>query len=1195
MSLIQVTKPTYAWTFDGTPNDYIGSLGPTSANINGITTTNYSGLYYDTTTPKYGSSSILFTNASPPNTGNCLFYTNILTIPYGGSNSSTFAFWFNAGNTGGSIFGLIGNGGANNTLLYAAVASGPNRISITSYMYGAFYAITANINLSQWYHLALTFTNTTQILYINGLKVGSVNYSAINGNTSNAWLGFTLGTWNYGVNSGVTCEIDDLRIYTSSLGDIQIRALYNNGGSPGVPASLTSSTNGKLVFYLPFDGSSNVDSVGGLRPVDPGQIYVIMSDFSTVPLTGTLAGNIVQTGQPQISSGTDWSLKFPGTVGSYITFADTRFSASSWWLTSGFTLEAWVNYTTFTNNGGSFPVSFGTMNPTNSTGPNWSFGANTAGRLAFYYFTTVGQTVTATSATLSLNTFYHICVQCDATNIYLYVNGAQVANQALVLTPQLTAGINFTIGQYNSVAGPNFYVGDVRLVYGAAVYAVAGFTAPTAPLPNYTTGGATTALRLRNINASNIPNPTFNTVNPKVGTASMVFNNVLPSVFGNTFVQYNHAIDICISGYTIALWANVYTLPAGVAQNIMNTRGVSQYQGQVRMTTFGTIPSMNYWNGRAGGGAYSANADFGAIAPNTWHHFAITIKPNGDISFYLDATEGTPGQNCQPLAVSMPYGGYMYALFLAGSAANPAYQNGMNGEIDDVRVYNYALSPAQITGIYNSTFPSLISPVTLTGTPILSQLSVAPVAAFSLRAVGGATARAVQVVPVAAFPPGAMNNPTVTSSTAYSQTLVGYPFGGSGNYTANCSSSGGVGSVYFAFDGISTTAWCTGGYSYTAVGITPGSSNAYPTGGQYSTTVSATPYYGEWLQLELPTSVILQSYSLSITTVIFGNFGYPYTWIFLGSNDRVNWNMIDNRNTTTYSSWVNQTPSVFTPTPVLTAYQYYRIVITNVTAASGSTGQLPEIASMTINGYNGSSWNADFYADRLGNLLTAPVTGTDLATWLGGSTGSVATWYDQSGNGNHATQGTQANRPVIQKGTKGPGYSVLFNGTTNNLILGSGSFLSNTPYSVSTVERRNTASFPMFFFGRVGGASITGSLHIGYVTNTALRFGLWATSSTTDEAISAYAGSAEPVGYNIQTFSTTSFMRNYRNAVLGSNNASTTPITNTDGTYSIGMVSTNYYSGEMYEILVFTKSLYDLDGTSSITQIYNNQLSYTGT
>jgi len=494
-------------------------------------------------------------------------------------------------------------------------------------MYGILYSIPAfNINLSQWYHLALTFTNTTQILYINGLKVGSVNYSAINGNTSNAWLGFTLGTWNYGVNSGVTCEIDDLRIYTSSLGDIQIRALYNNGGSPGVPASLTSSTSGKLVFYLPFDGSSNVDSVGGLRPVNPGQQY-------------------------------------PG-----------------------------------------------------------------------------------------------------STNI----------------TPA---------------------------------------------------------------------NPTFNTVNPKVGTASMVFNNVLPSVFGNTFVQYNHTIDACISGYTIALWANVYTLPTGVGQNIMNTRGVSQYQGQIRMTTFGTIPVINYWNGRAGGGATSAAADFGAIAPNTWHHFAVTIKPNGDISFYLDATEGTPGQNCQPLAVWMPNGGYMYALFLGGSAVNNAYQNAMNGEIDDVRVYNYALSPAQITGIYNSTFPSLISPVTLTGTPILSQLSVAPVAAFSLRAIGGTTARAVQVV------------------------------------------------------------------------------------------------------------------------------------------------------------------------------------------------------------RNSDSATQDFYADRLGNLLTAPVTGTDLATWLGGSTGNVATWYDQSGRGNHVSQTNQAVRPTIGTGV------ITFTGTqwfANTAT--TGGFLANGQQKYSYAACFNSAN-----------------------------------------------------------------------------------------------------------------------------------------
>jgi hypothetical protein len=37
------------------------------------------------------------------------------------------------------------------------------------------------------------------------------------------------------------------------------------------------------------------------------------------------------------------------------------------------------------------------------------------------------------------------------------------------------------------------------------------------------------------------------------------------------------------------------------------------------------------------------------------------------------------------------------------------------------------------------------------------------------------------------------------------------------------------------------------------------------------------------------------------------------------------------------------------------------------------------------------------------------------------------------------------------------------------------------------------------------------------------------------------------------------------------------------------------FYGEIYELLVFTQSLYDLDGTTSINQIYNNQVGYTGT
>jgi hypothetical protein len=81
----------------------------------------------------------------------------------------------------------------------------------------------------------------------------------------------------------------------------------------------------------------------------------------------------------------------------------------------------------------------------------------------------------------------------------------------------------------------------------------------------------------------------------------------------------------------------------------------------------------------------------------------------------------------------------------------------------------------------NSTFTA--SPVRMTGTPLFSQLSSgatsSAVGAFSLRAVNGTSARAVQVRPQGQFPPAAM--------TADTTSLTGYPFGGSGSYVTSAS------------------------------------------------------------------------------------------------------------------------------------------------------------------------------------------------------------------------------------------------------------------------------------------------------------------------------------------------------------------------------------------------------------------------
>ena len=58
----------------------------------------------------------------------------------------------------------------------------------------------------------------------------------------------------------------------------------------------------------------------------------------------------------------------------------------------------------------------------------------------------------------------------------------------------------------------------------------------------------------------------------------------------------------------------------------------------------------------------------------------------------------------------------------------------------------------------------------------------------------------------------------------------------------------------------------------------------------------------------------------------------------------------------------------------------------------------------------------DFYADSYGNLGTAYMgTGTSLAAWLSAAsatTAYVTTWYDQTGNGNHATQTDTTKQPT---------------------------------------------------------------------------------------------------------------------------------------------------------------------------------------
>jgi hypothetical protein len=259
-------------------------------------------------------------------------------------------------------------------------------------------------------------------------------------------------------------------------------------------------------------------------------------------------------------------------------------------------------------------------------------------------------------------------------------------------------------------------------------------------------------------------------------------------------------------------------------------------------------------------------------------------------------------------------------------------------------------------------------------------------------------------------------------------------------------------------------------------------------------------------------------------------------------------------------------------------------------AVNGTTAKAVQVRNGT------TSATQDFYADRLGNLLTAPVVGQSLANWLGGATGYVTTWYDQSGKGNHASQATAANQPVIQRATKGPGYSCLCSGS-QFLSYGTTSIFANTPFSVCVALRRSNGNNRNAYAGW-GDTGPNVAWNANFLT-PADNIQFSNRGQNTNSTIPAWT-SAEGPYYITHTLSNNYYANNYVNGAYSAQSNWTlflSPATTNKAQIgqTTGQGTPNTFYGEIFEFLAFNSSLYDLDGTASINQIYQNQLSYTGT
>jgi len=730
-------RPTLLWSFNGSNVDSINNLSPSFSSINGATT--YAPTYL---AGLYGRQAIYFNNSTFVSTANCSVRYSLSTYNLT-SNNLTFTVWTNFSAIPAS-FGLqyaIQMSDSGNYILQvpsntiqvvaqAIIISGPV-ISAGSWVHSA--VILSNVGM--------TSSNTSVTYLVNGIVRGTTS-NVVRSDTIN--IGNMYISISNGGNRPMWGLMQDLRIFNTALTPAQILSIYNESGSPmalqaslvGTPlfSQISSAAASSAVGAFSLRavngvtakavnirrGSDNAtqdfyaDRLGNLltAPVigqtlaswlgNPYYTY----DSSTTPLTVTYSG----TAGPQgtVSSVYEYSANFPGVKGSYLTIADQRFGSNTWWTNGGFTFEAWVNYASFTNATGStsFPISFGTMAVINSgvNGPNWTFGANASGLLTFYYYTTGQVLVTAASGTMSTGTWYHTCVQCDGTNIYLYVNGVQVKSQALLLTPQQSAGVNFSIGQWNSsTTNPNFSIGDVRLVYNANVYVTSGFTVPSAPLTPYSTGGAVTALLLRTVptgyvstwydqsGAGNHASQPTQSCQPQVNLTtspySLIFNGSTTNLFSSNFT-FNFGTN-----YQFGVRAVVNNTSGGCLL-YKGSVGAPWYGGQKKWwlgSQNGSESSIGGYPNQVGnseGYIFGQTAISAAKSSVTWSVTGYSPTDTSLVSLYENASLITPtysGRSTQKL----DQGNYLY-IGTGGAATN------YGGNIYEIEIFSNSISASDV-------------------------------------------------------------------------------------------------------------------------------------------------------------------------------------------------------------------------------------------------------------------------------------------------------------------------------------------------------------------------------------------------------------------------------------------------------------------------------------------------------------------
>lgn len=559
----------------------------------------------------------------------------------------------------------------------------------------------ASIQANNWYHLVTTINRETNEIkfYKNGTYVQTVNISSTTGSIisdGNFRIGCDLGGGTF---NGV---IDELKIYNSILTDDEIKVDYNNG---------QTMQFGTLSSGVGNTASSNAASQEYCVPGDTASCTPPVAEWKFEQGVGSTAYDTSGNGRSgSLISGPRWiqgkngkSINFDGTD-DYIDVS--RFYPSA----SAITFEAWINTTstdsTKSYSGNAAQNVFGD----HTNGVDVGFGL-TGGKVNYNVYVSGWQSITGVTS-VNDGKWHHIVVTHTGTTVIIYVDGKVDISGTMTYSAGIAVD-RIGGGYLNNSGTGDLFMGQIDepkiYNYARTPAQIAWDYNRGAPVASYDfdecqgtvihdlSNNRLDGTLIVGAGGTQVTAGTCSTTGTAWGNGSAgKYNSSLNFDGTDDYISVGTppALSFISSrpNVTFSAWINLKSINIhdGIISNSVDGGGTGQrftlteYTGnKLRLILGNNSAYSNYWT------------TDNSITTGRWIHVVITINSNNELKFYID---GVLNNGVQTLTNDI---GTSTANWIIGAAYNnPGYS--IDGQIDDVKLFNYSLTAEQVKTLFNN-------------------------------------------------------------------------------------------------------------------------------------------------------------------------------------------------------------------------------------------------------------------------------------------------------------------------------------------------------------------------------------------------------------------------------------------------------------------------------------------------------------